>query len=84
MVERVSGVTAPLGPDPLHDDLSAKGQKGDGGVCLTAGAHEGNRTPDPRIKSPLLYRLSYTSVFRALRSKGEITRHFPSFRAAKT
>ncbi len=26
------------------------------------GAHEGNRTPDPRIKSPLLYRLSYMSV----------------------
>ena len=26
------------------------------------GAHEGNRTPDPRIKSPLLYQLSYMSI----------------------
>ena len=27
------------------------------------GAHGGTRTPDPRIKNPLLYQLSYMSVW---------------------
>ena len=29
---------------------------------LTAGAHRGDRTPDPRIKNPLLFLLSYMSI----------------------
>ena len=29
---------------------------------MANGAHEGNRTPDPRLKRPLLYRLSYMSI----------------------
>lgn len=50
------------GSDPLRCKKSAEKQKGDSGVTLTAGAHEGNRTPDPVIKSHMLYQLSYMSV----------------------
>ena len=35
-------------------------------ATLTRGAHEGNRTPDPRLKRPLLYRLSYMRIFGVL------------------
>lgn len=36
----------------------------EGGSVLGIGAGEGNRTPDLRVTNALLYRLSYTGVFR--------------------
>ena len=45
-------VRACTSPTYSHDSI----------IQAPVGAHAGTRTPDPRIKSPLLYRLSYMSI----------------------